>query len=126
MRPVESQSPTRKVLAVDVGLKSLAGFTPLLKRGAETPASFVGDFSTAEDNQPGVTLTVLSRDPVLGEVHELGEFNIDGIEPAARGVPRLQVTVTVMESGMVVAVAQDRDTGKKQRAEFGPVQLRDE
>jgi len=107
-------------------LKTRAGFSPLVKKGAEIPASFVDDYSTSEDNQPGVTLTLFSRDPRLGELTELGEFTIEGIEPAPWGMPRIQVTLTVIATGMVVVVARDRDTGKSKRVEFGPVQIQDE
>lgn len=118
--------PKDKVLAVDVGLKSQAGFTPLLKKGSRLPTSCEQVFSTSGDNQPGVTLTLLSRDPTANNVTRLGEFDIDGIEPAARGVPLIHVTVTVTESGMVTVAALDQDSGNSRQMEFGPVQIQEQ
>jgi molecular chaperone DnaK (HSP70) len=118
--------PRRKVLATDVGLKTLAGFTPLVRKGAEIPASYVNDFSTSEDNQRGVTLTLFTRNPETGELTELGEFNIENIEQEARGMPRIRVSLSVIDSGKVVVVAHDETTGNTKKVEFGPVQIQEQ
>jgi molecular chaperone DnaK (HSP70) len=107
-------------LAEDVGIKTVVGFTPLIRKGVALPAEYVDDFSTAEDNQARVEIQVFAtgadRFP-----RDLGVFYIDGIEPAPRGMPRIRVVLRVDESGAVEIAARHLPSGRIQRVQLGRV-----
>ena len=111
----------RRILLEDVGIKTLAGFSPLIEHGTVLPATFSDDFSTGADNQVQVELEFSARDPEGGQVRHLSTFLIDGIEPAPRGMPRIQVSVGIAESGAVSVSATHRATGRTKEAPLDSV-----
>lgn len=122
-KPAE-KAPLRPVLlAEDVGIRTLAGFTPLVGNGTELPAFFSDDFSTGEDNQRVVELEISARD-AQSQVRVLGLFQIDEIAPAPRGMPRIAITVSVDRSGEVLVIAKHKPSGRTKEAHLGRVTTR--
>jgi molecular chaperone DnaK (HSP70) len=115
------------VLDEAVGIETLGGvFTPLILRGADLPATFEEDFSTAKDNQTAVTVTLLAgKGKIAKEARELGEFHVEGIAPAPRGMPRVRITVTVNEEGVVHVVARHEEKGNLKSVYLGSVKVRE-
>jgi Protein kinase domain/Hsp70 protein/Domain of unknown function (DUF4145) len=111
-----------KTLAEDVGFQTQDGFNPLLREGATLPASFSRDFTTWEDNQDRVKVSLFARGE--GDARPLGTFVIDGIEPAPRGVPVFRVTVTVTEAGEVEVEAVRQQGPWTKKGELGRVETR--
>lgn len=107
-------------LAEDIGLKTVFGFTPLIRKGATLPAEYADDFSTGEDNQTQVEIRVFATG-TDGFPRDLGVFLIDGIEPAPRGIPRIRIVLRVDESGAVEVAARHLSTGRTHRAQLGRV-----
>lgn len=101
-----------EVLAEDVGIVTAGGLTPLIARGAQLPASFRSEFSTAEDGQAAVELRLSARGSIDAVPRTLGVFSIDGIPPQPRGMPRIHVTVTVAANGEVTVTAVDKDSAR--------------
>jgi molecular chaperone DnaK (HSP70) len=110
----EPSYPT--LLAHSVGIETLGGtFTPLIKRCTQLPAEISEVFSTSEDNQPSVEVTVLAGDAAQAKDNQLlGRFHLAGIRPAPRGVPQIQVTYRVAASGLLAVTAKDLKTGVSQ------------
>ncbi len=111
----------KDVLLLDVtpltlGIETLGGVrTPLIPRNTTIPASKSEVFSTAADNQTSVEINVLQGErEMAGDNKSLGRFILDGIPPAPRGVPQVEVTFDIDANGILNVTAHDKATGKKQ------------
>ena len=112
----------REVLLLDVtpltlGIETLGGVaTPLIPRNTTIPTSKSQIFSTAADNQPSVEIHVLQGErPMSADNRTLGRFMLDGILPAPRGVPQIEVSFDIDANGILNVRAQDKGTGKEQK-----------
>ncbi len=112
----------KDVLLLDVtpltlGVETLGGvMTPLIERNTTIPVRKSEIFSTAEDGQTAVTIHVLQGErPVAADNNSLGMFNLDGIPPAPRGIPQVEVTFDIDANGILNVSAQDKATGKEQQ-----------
>lgn len=112
---------TKDVLLLDVtpltlGIETMGGVsTPLIERNTTVPASKSQVFSTAADNQPTVEIHVLQGErPMATDNKTLGRFMLDGIAPAPRGVPQIEVTFDIDANGILNVTAKDKGTGKSQ------------
>jgi molecular chaperone DnaK len=112
----------KDVLLLDVtpltlGLETLGGvMTPLIERNTTVPARKSQIFSTAEDGQTAVTIHVLQGErPMAADNISLGQFNLEGLPPAPRGVPQIEVTFDIDTNGILNVSAQDKATGKEQQ-----------
>ncbi|MFH0776648.1 MAG: molecular chaperone DnaK [Patescibacteria group bacterium] len=112
----------KDVLLLDVtpltlGIETLGGVrTPLIERNTTIPTSKSQVFSTAADNQPSVEIHVLQGErEMAGDNKSLGRFILDGIPPAPRGVPQVEVTFDIDANGILNVSAHDKGTGKKQK-----------
>ena len=112
----------KDVLLLDVtpltlGVETLGGvMTPLIERNTTIPVRKSETFSTAEDGQTAVTIHVLQGErPMATDNNSLGMFNLEGIPPAPRGVPQVEVTFDIDANGILNVSAQDKATGKEQR-----------
>lgn len=105
------------VTPLTLGLETLGGvMTPLITRNTTIPATKTETFSTASDNQPSVEIHVLQGErPMAGDNRTLGNFNLDGIPPAPRGVPQIEVTFDIDANGIMNVSAKDKATGKEQK-----------
>ncbi len=111
----------KDVLLLDVtpltlGIETLGGVrTPLINRNTTIPSSKSEVFSTAADNQPAVEINVLQGErEMAADNKSLGRFTLDGIPPAPRGVPQVEVTFDIDANGILNVTAHDKATGKKQ------------
>jgi molecular chaperone DnaK len=111
-----------EVLLVDVtplslGIETLGGrLTRLVERNTSIPTEKKQVFSTAADNQPAVTVSVYQGESEIAKSPSnrlLGEFNLEGIRPAPRGVPQIEVTFSLDKNGVLEVKAKDLDTGKE-------------
>ena len=102
------------VTPLSLGIETLGGvFTKLIDRNTTIPSKKSQIFSTAEDNQSAVTIRVSQGERELASDNKsLGEFNLEGIAPAPRGVPQIEVTFDIDANGIVNVSAQDKATGK--------------
>ena len=112
----------KDVLLLDVtpltlGIETLGGVaTPLIPRNTTIPTAKSQIFSTAADNQPSVEIHVLQGErPMANDNRTLGRFMLDGILPAPRGVPQVEVTFDLDANGILNVRAQDKGTGKEQK-----------
>jgi molecular chaperone DnaK len=112
----------KDVLLLDVtpltlGIETLGGVaTPLIPRNTTIPTAKSQIFSTAADSQPGVEIHVLQGErPMAVDNRTLGRFMLDGILPAPRGVPQIEVTFDLDANGILNVRAQDKGTGKEQK-----------
>ena len=116
------QGEVQDVLLLDVtpltlGIETLGGVaTPLIRRNTTIPTSKAETFTTAADNQTSVEIHVVQGErPMAGENKSLGRFHLDGILPAPRGVPQIEVTFDIDANGILNVSAKDKGTGKEQK-----------
>ena len=117
----------KDVLLLDVtpltlGIETLGGvMTPIIPRNTTIPTSKSQIFSTAADNQPSVEIHVLQGErPMAADNKSLGRFILDGILPAPRGVPQIEVTFDIDANGIVSVSARDKGTGREQKITIQP------
>lgn len=118
---LSGDSNVKDVLLVDVtpltlGIETLGSVaTPLIERNTSVPTSKSQVFSTAADNQPSVEVHVLQGErPMASDNKSLGKFTLDGIAPAPRGIPQIEVTFDIDSNGILKVTAKDKGTGKQQ------------
>ena len=104
------------VTPLTLGLETLGSvMTPLIARNTTIPASKTETFSTASENQPSVEIHVLQGErPMAADNRTLGKFHLDGIPPAPRGVPQIEVTFDLDANGILNVKAKDKATNKEQ------------
>jgi molecular chaperone DnaK len=104
------------VTPLSLGIETLGGVTTkVIEKGTTIPVKKTQTFSTAEDNQPAVTIHVLQGEREFAKDNKsLGQFNLEGIPPAPRGVPQIEVTFDIDANGILTVSAQDKASGKQQ------------
>ncbi len=104
------------VTPLSLGIETMGGvMTKLIESNTTIPTKKSETFSTAADNQPSVDLVVLQGErPMAKDNKNLGRFNLDGIPPAPRGVPQIEVTFDIDANGILNVTAKDKGTGKQQ------------
>ena len=105
------------VTPLSLGIETLGGvFTRLIDRNTTIPSKKSQVFSTAEDNQSAVTIAVFQGEREMAQDNKpLGQFNLEGISPARRGTPQIEVTFDIDANGIVNVSAKDKATGKEQK-----------
>ncbi len=105
------------VTPLSLGIETLGGIaTKIIEKNTTIPVKKSQVFSTAVDNQPAVTINVIQGERAkAADNHKLGEFNLDGIPAAPRGVPQIEVTFDIDANGIVHVSAKDLGTGKENR-----------
>lgn len=104
------------VIPLSLGIETMGSvFTKMIESNTTIPTKKVEVFSTAADNQPSVELHVLQGErPLANQNKSLGRFHLDGIPPAGRGIPQIEVTFDVDANGILNVTAKDKGTGKEQ------------
>ncbi len=105
------------VTPLSLGIETMGGvMTTMINSNTTIPTKKTEVYSTASDNQPGVQIHVLQGErPMASQNKSLGMFNLDGIPPAPRGVPQIEVTFDIDANGMLHVSAKDKGTGKEQK-----------